>query len=93
MSRRAAAVGLAALGLAVSAYLAAHQTHLLASVWGLRWEFTIIRRFVSPLISGVALQRSAVRRMVGDCSGRLQGCRAEPYSQFVRLNGAADLYG
>ena len=76
MSRRAAAVGLAALGLAVSAYLAAHQTHLLASVWGLRWEFTIIRRFVSPLISGVALQRSAVRRMVGDYSGRLQGCWA-----------------
>jgi hypothetical protein len=32
MSRRAAAVGLAALGLAVSAYLAAHQTRLLASV-------------------------------------------------------------
>ena len=33
MSRRAAAVGLAAIGLAVSVYLAAYQTHLLAAVW------------------------------------------------------------
>ncbi|HZD02289.1 MAG TPA: vitamin K epoxide reductase family protein [Actinomycetes bacterium] len=33
MSRRIAAVALAALGLAVSGYLAAYQTHLLTTVW------------------------------------------------------------